>query len=237
MSNIYQALRRHELVSGNGAPAVQGQSSAHGTMERALEPVYPLIRRLTKEAGHGLIVHFVAPTEGEGTSTLSTQFARLAARSADSKVLLIDGNWSKPSTASEFGCSTDSGLLEKMQFGDDALDHALVSAPESPQLHVGVICGNNTKPFHRKAVPDLYMRLRSMYDLTILDCPAVFSDHYFQLAPEAADAIVMVVRAEHARPEIIRQAKSLIDDSGGKLVGAILNQRRNYIPNFIYRLL
>jgi len=48
---------------------------------------------------------------------------------------------------------------------------------------------------------------------------------------------VLVVQAERNRPEIIRQAQSLIQDAGGKFIGAILNRRHTYIPDFIYRLL
>jgi len=86
-------------------------------------------------------------------------------------------------------------------------------------------------------MPPLYEQFRARYDLTIVDCPAVFSDRYFELSPEAADGVVLVVQAERSRTEIIRQAQTLIENAGGKLIGAILNRRHSYIPNFLYRLL
>jgi Mrp family chromosome partitioning ATPase len=63
------------------------------------------------------------------------------------------------------------------------------------------------------------------------------SEGYFELSPETADGVVMVVQAEHSRSVIIRQAQSRLQESGAKTLGAILNRRHRYIPDFIYRLL
>jgi Mrp family chromosome partitioning ATPase len=235
MSKIYEALRRHD----SGAPRAILRSKppvlSRNELVRALESVYPTIYRLAREAGHGLVLHFVAAAAGEGASTLSSEFALIAARIADSHVLLVDADKTQLTTAARFGCATDLGLFDQVQSGRP-LEERIVEAPET-HLEVGVLCGQRSPPLSRKAMPALYEQLRAKYDLTIIDCPAVFSDRYFDLSPEAADGVVLVVQAERSRPEIIRKAQSLIDNAGGKFIGTILNRRRMYIPNFIYRLL
>jgi Mrp family chromosome partitioning ATPase len=235
MSKIYEALRRHENRSATSAVPGKLPNLARGPLVRALESVYPIVYRLAKDAGHGLVLHFVAASPGEGASTLSSEFALIAARTADSHVLLVDADRIQLSTAMNFGCQTDLGIFDQVQAGNP-LEEKLVTAPDTA-LQIGALCGQLSPPLSRKAMPLLYERFRAKYEFTIVDCPAVFSDRYFELSPEAADGVVLVVQAERNRPEIIRQAQSLIEDSGGKFIGAILNRRHSYIPDFIYRLL
>jgi Mrp family chromosome partitioning ATPase len=235
MSKIYEALRRHEHKAATSAAPWEPNVS-RGPLVRALESVYPIVYRLAKEAGHGLVLHFVAASPGEGASTLSREFALIAARTTDSRVLLVDADRTQFTTAMYFNCSTDLGIFDQIQ-AENPIEESLVTTPDNTQLQIGVLCGQRSPPLSRKGMPLLYEQFRAKYDVTIIDCPAVFSDRYFELSPEAADGVVLVVQAERNRPEIIRQAQSLIQDAGGKFIGAILNRRRTYIPDFIYRLL
>jgi Mrp family chromosome partitioning ATPase len=230
MSKIYEALRRH---AGQLGEETKGMP-AHGDVTRAVEAIYPAVYRLIKEAGRGYVLHFVAASSGEGTSTLSSEFARVAARSFDSGVLLVDADGAKPSTAARFGCAANLGIVGAVD-GDGDPGPALVRAADG--LQVGALCGRQSQPLSVKRMRPLYELLRSRYELTIFDCPAVFSDRYFELAPDAADGIILVVEAERNRPEMIQRAKLLIDEIGGKLLGAILNRRQGYIPEFLYRFL
>lgn len=233
MSKIYEALRRHE---NQAAGLENGTTSSHVPLVRALESIYPVIYRLAREAGHGLVLHFVAATLGEGASTLSGEFARIAARVADSRVLLVDADRTQLTTAAIFGCPTDLGIVDQFQAGKP-FEERVVTVSGNTGLHVGALCGRSSPPLSRKAMPILYEQFRAKFEVTVIDCPAVFSDRYFELSPETADGVVLVVQAERNRPEIIRQAKTLIENADGKLIGAILNRRNTYIPDFLYRLL
>jgi hypothetical protein len=80
MSKIYEALRRHENKTAKALNALNADSLRHsrGPIMRALESMYPIVYRLSKEAGHGVVLHFVAASAGEGASTLSNEFALIA---------------------------------------------------------------------------------------------------------------------------------------------------------------
>jgi Mrp family chromosome partitioning ATPase len=233
MSKIYEALRRHEK---RDAGAERLATPSRGALARALEPIYPVIYRVAQEAGHGVVLHFVAASPGEGTSTLSGEFSRVAARLGDSGALLIDADRKQLSTAARFGCATDQGLIDHVQAGA-SIEAGLVEDRDGSGLEIGVLCGASTPPLSRKAVPPLYEQFRQKYGLTVVDCPAVFSDRYFELCPEAADGVVLIVEAERSRPQILRQARSLVENAGGQFIGSILNRRHTYIPEFLYRLL
>jgi Mrp family chromosome partitioning ATPase len=87
------------------------------------------------------------------------------------------------------------------------------------------------------ALSALYAQLRDQFELIVVDCPAMERGEYATLLPEEADGIFLVIRAETTRPAVIAHAKALVEQAGGRFLGAVLNQRRNYIPGFLYRLL
>ena len=74
-------------------------------------------------------------------------------------------------------------------------------------------------------------------ELIVLDCPPITDGAYSSLLPEAVDGVILVVQAERTRPAVIAHAKDRIQQAGGQVLGAVLNQRTNYIPDFLYKLL
>jgi protein-tyrosine kinase len=54
---------------------------------------------------------------------------------------------------------------------------------------------------------------------------------------QLADGIVLIVGANQSRRDTIRQAKEHLDTAQVQILGAILDQRRFPIPEFLYRRL
>jgi protein-tyrosine kinase len=238
MSKIYEALRRHENKTAKALNALNAASLRHsrGPIMRALESMYPIVYRLSKEAGHGVVLHFVAASAGEGASTLSNEFALIASQVADSRVLLLDADKGQPTTASGYGCDPDHGILDQVQ-ANRPIEERTVALRDNAAMNIGLLAGRRSAPISRRLMPALYDQLRAKYDVTVVDCPAVLSDRYMDLAPESADGIVLVVQAERNRSEIIRHAQMRVQEAGGKFIGAILNRRHTYIPDIVYKLL
>jgi protein-tyrosine kinase len=236
MSKIYEALKRHQTSTVEVLMPPKWPSRLRGPIVTALESAYELVQRQVAIAGHGLVLHFVAPSRGEGSTTLSNAFAQLAASAGDLRVLLVDADRGQLTTATNFGCDTEHGMYDEM-LQRSRIDGTLVTHRDNDQLHIGTLCGRRSPALVRKSLVPVYDQLRSSFDLTIFDCPAIFAEGYFELLPEAVDGIVMVVQAEHSRPAVIRHAHSRLEETGAKVLGAVLNRRHRYIPNFIYRLL
>jgi Mrp family chromosome partitioning ATPase len=232
MSKIYEALRRHK----NDSTRFEGPGLGRSPIVRALESVYPVIYRLANDADHGLVLHFVAASVGEGASTLSAEFALVAAAVADTQVLLVDADTAAHTTSSRFGCPTTASLYGQVSAGNP-IEPALVRDRENSGLQIGALVGDDSAPLSRKVLPALYEQFQAKFDLTIIDCPAVFSNRYLELRPDAVDGVVLIVQAERSRPEMILRAQSLVENAGGKFIGAILNRRHTYIPDWLYRLL
>ena len=79
--------------------------------------------------------------------------------------------------------------------------------------------------------------LRKQFEFVIFDLPPanVYADTSI-LAPRL-DAALIVIEADRTRvPEVERTRRSL-ERVGVKLVGSVLNRRRNYIPAFLEEML
>jgi Mrp family chromosome partitioning ATPase len=209
---------------------------APGPLAAELGSLLAAIRPLLDGDDGGAVLQIVAATPREGTSTIAREFALLAATSGQRRTLLIDADRRDPTTARSFECDTAHGLVELPW---NASDVASVAKPVSGTL-LSVACLIGQRGPGRTdaaTIADLYNRLRDEFELIVVDCPAVASGDYLGLAPDATDGVILVVQAETTRPAVVSHAKGQIEQAGGNMLGAVLNRRGDYIPDFLYRML
>lgn len=202
-----------------------------GELGSLLAAIRPLL-----DGNRGTVLQVVAATRGEGSSTIAREFALLAATGGQRRTLLVDADRHNPATARSFECDTSHGLVELPWNSSDAESVAKTIA--GTFLSVSCLIGQRGPGRTDAAtIADLYGRLRDQFELIVVDCPAVASGDYLELAPEAADGVILVVQAETTRPAVVAYAKGQIEQAGGTVLGAVLNRRGDYIPNFLYRML
>ena len=51
---------------------------------------------------------------------------------------------------------------------------------------------------------------------------------------QLCDGSVIVIRAGYTRRQLPQRTVELLDEAGVKVLGAVLNRRRFYIPRFVY---
>jgi hypothetical protein len=79
--------------------------------------------------------------------------------------------------------------------------------------------------------------LRSEFDYTIIDCPALnTSGDLLGVAP-FVDGVILVVEANRTRRDEPRLAEQSITAAGGKILGCILNKRTYELPGWLDRML
>ncbi|HVC52204.1 MAG TPA: hypothetical protein VND87_09295 [Stellaceae bacterium] len=243
MSSVYDALQRARQGGQNATampepilrepeqiPAPVAPRPIAAELSSLLAAVRPMFDR-----DSGVVLHIVAATPGEGASTIAREFALLAATSGQRHTLLVDADRRNPHTAREFGYDSGRGLVEAQWSVDNA---DVIQPVPGTLLSVTCLIGQRRPGLaNAGTVSEVYRRLRSRFELVVVDCPSVASGDYLELAPEAADGVILVVRAEATRPAVITHAKVQVERAGGNLLGAVLNRRTNYIPNFLYRML
>ena len=244
VTGVYEALQRvrqrgydralpgERLPRDDELPAI---SRAPSPIAVELTPLLSAVRPLIDDA-RGAVLHFVATAAGEGASTIAREFALLAGTTGRRRTLLIDAVRRDPKTARAFDCDIARGLVDGARSGQDVA--LLARAVNGTMLTVAPLVGTRGNgPADAVTLGALYEQLRAQFELIVVDCPAMDSGEYPTLLPEDADGIFLVIRAEGTRPAVISHAKALVEQAGGRFLGAVLNARRNYIPGFLYRLL
>jgi protein-tyrosine kinase len=247
VSSVYEALQRarqagHGAVPSRPAPTPTREPTSHPAITRAPGPLAPALTPLLAavrpllDGESGRLLHMVGATPGEGASTIAGEFALLAATTGHCRTALIDADTRSLAAARAFECDTSRGLIDARwaESGDPALFHPVAGSLLSVACLTG---GHSAGLADGAALRAVYERLRSEFDLIVVDCPAVGTGDYLGLSPDAADGVIFVVKAETTRPAVIAHAKAQVQQAGGNLLGAVLNRRHNYIPEFLYRML
>lgn len=174
---------------------------------------------------------------GEGVSTVAVQLA-LAAASTGMRVLLVDLNWRRPTLHKTFGVACSPGMTEAL--AQDEETEIPVQAS-----HISNLClltaGTVHRDFHSvtslEKMQGLIHSLRTDYDLIIFDLPESAKAGADLLIGRLLDGIVLVVESERVRWEVAARVQELLIRSGARVLGAVLNKRRQPIPSWLYRTL
>jgi len=180
---------------------------------------------------------FVGPSEGEGNSTVLTHFGISMAFRGES-VLLVDMDWRRPSIHRFFDLPTGKGSIEWI-FDQCTLEEAIQNT-YLENLHV--ITSGTIPVGSFPTPPSLFLdyhikNMKSKANWILIDAPPInASNDAIALAPKV-DGVIMVVKAEKTRWEVAQNARQRIESGEGNILGVVLNDRRYYIPEWLYQRL
>jgi capsular exopolysaccharide synthesis family protein len=181
------------------------------------------------------VIMFASADPGDGTSTVSREFAATLAVNGEVRTLLIDGNLRKPTVHNPFGVHRSPGLS----------DHILADVPLTDCLRNSGVPNLTLLPAGRPAVAPpriladpridgMLSELRDRFELIVIDtAPLVPFAEGVQLSRKV-DGVVIIVRSASTKQASVQRVVGLLDDAGATVVGSVLNGRRFYIPRFIY---
>jgi capsular exopolysaccharide synthesis family protein len=186
----------------------------------------------------GSAILFVSAAHGEGTSTVARELAALLVRDGKTRAVLVDANLRAPSQHAAFGVERAGGLTEMVLRGlalDDAVRNG--SGTPVPLVTCGRPASHPTEVLGALGLRMALQALRARFDWVIVDGPpaTVYSDAGM-LAP-LVDGVVLVVEAEKTRWEVADQARRTLEESGARVLGAVLSRRQFHIPEAFYGLL
>jgi Mrp family chromosome partitioning ATPase len=127
--------------------------------------------------------------------------------------------------------------LSDLLAGAAELPH-LVLATEQPNLHF-LPCGRNDLPnlelVRSERVADALREMTRHYAFVVIDAGASLAAPETALLASPAAGVVLVVRANRTRREVVQRAVEALNRARCRLLGVVLNDRRYPIPGFIYR--
>jgi succinoglycan biosynthesis transport protein ExoP len=237
VSRIYDAMKRGAALEASRRLLVRAGPDGTPLLDRVAEGYEKILHAIQARQGttatRAILV--VSAVHGEGSSTVARELAILLSRDGLTSAVLVDANLRAPSQHKAFGFERGGGLTEVVT-QVLPLDQAVRNGHRSPVplLTSGRPASHPTRILASPSLRAALNGLRAKYDWVIVDGPpiTVYSDAGI-LAP-LMDGVVLVVRAERTRWEVAEQAKRILDESGARLLGAVLSRRRYHIPRALY---
>ncbi|MCP5005447.1 MAG: CpsD/CapB family tyrosine-protein kinase [Planctomycetes bacterium] len=245
MSKIYNALElaRQELQEVKGIPLAHdigdlSQSKGHNLidMEDEMIHLYQNITSLLPELPKK-IIQFIGSSSGEGTSTVIRQFASVTASILGKPVLLLDSK-TQSCHSSFFGITPKSGVADVMRNGKPI--NSVLHQVGNSKLFMGQFSLNGdyvTSIFGSPKLENTFKELMQTFEFILIDSPAADTSSDVLAISRMVHGVVLVVEAEHTKWQKIKAVKEKITKNGGNILGVILNKRKHYIPEFIYKRL
>ncbi len=171
---------------------------------------------------------------GEGKTTTAIHMAYGLSQYSRKKVLLIDGNPTKPNIHNFFNVENDFGFQEVLS-GSSKLSNVIIST--SYQNLSIITSGENSKTLNYQNFESVINRLEQVFDYVILDGYAIYELSDPLNIATKIDGFIITVKCESTKWEIVQMVKDKLINAGGKIYGVTLNKRKFYISPLFYKIL
>lgn len=178
---------------------------------------------------------FFGTAVGDGATLTAVNYAKSLSIDQDVRVLLVDFNLRHPSLHEVFHIENDTSLYEFVNGKDVRIAPRKIG---SEQLYV-LTNGVQRKPglaIYESPRFDVFLKnMADAFDYIVIDAPPVPIYPETCIIAAKVSGAVMVLHSGKTRSQTAQRAKSNIEQSGGKILGVVLNKREFYIPQWIYR--
>jgi uncharacterized protein involved in exopolysaccharide biosynthesis/Mrp family chromosome partitioning ATPase len=169
---------------------------------------------------------------GEGAHAVARSLAEAYANDAGTQTLFVDfvgtGEGRKPLAAGRPGLS--DVLLEQAALDDVVTPEGdLFVLSRGSQGEIPIYVWNSPR------MQALLEQLRKRFDYVIFHLGPVFHSPDTLRLARLVDGVLVVVRADSTRREVVTRAIDMITEAKGKVLGAVLTERKQQIPTAIYR--
>jgi len=236
MSRIYEAMERANLLGEDGRPRSPVPRRLGAFTHESDHPYHSLVQSVSwalGRKGRGAIL-VTSAIHGEGASTVARSLAEWEAASR-LKTLLIDANLRRPIQHIALRTAKLAGLTD-LATGNLPLRKALGTSPETGLtfLPAGRPSRSPAQVLESVRLKRAMERLRGSFDRIIIDGPPVTKYPDAEILGHLVDEVILVVRAESTKWEVVETARMELDRAGIHVLGAVLNRRRFHIPVWIY---
>ncbi len=175
-------------------------------------------------AGPVGIVEVASSSEGEGSLDVARALADASADSQPRKTLLIDlavggaGNGFTDlvlEQAKVEDCVANTGNLDTMQRGTQV--------------------GLPSHLWNSEKLQEILTGLHDTYSRIVFHAPPILSSSDTLDLARIADGVVVVIKSDSTRREVVMRAMESLAKSKGRVLGAVLTARKQMIPRFVYK--
>jgi Mrp family chromosome partitioning ATPase len=194
---------------------------------------------LLKQKNDSALFSFTGCRGGEGVSTILVNLAiYLASSEGDSKVLLVDANFTNPVLHDALDTGIGNGLSDILKGSSSWSDS--VSSTSFDNLHF-LSCGGSYQQLEgsldQGRLRGAMAEIKGMYDCILVDSPAILTSGDSLTLSVASDATFLVIQSLRTPKEVAERARSLLDDNECDIGGVLLNRVKQVIPGWMYKML
>ena len=212
------------------------QFPTQASSDRYQEVKTKLIARFPEKSIKTILI--TSATHGDGSSFTAVGFATTLARDYGLKVLLVDANLRSPRLHEVFNMEHNQGLSDLLTNEEEK--SLLFKKVGHENLYL-IPCGKkNSEPlaiFESDRFDKTLKLMREKFDYVILDAPPVSGYAETKVMGKKVDGVILVIESGKTRKQVAIKAKQALEDAGAKVLGVILNRRKHYIPEWIYKRL
>jgi capsular exopolysaccharide synthesis family protein len=171
---------------------------------------------------------------GEGKSLTVANLAVVMAQGGK-KTLLVDCDLRRPMHHRLFGQRNNGGLTSLLVNGgdpDSVTTETIV--PKLKLIPCGPIPPNPAELLDSQSMKLLVQELRSRYESIIFDSPPLLAVTDSALLAPLVDGVLLVIQAGGTRTDMIQEAKSIIQNTGARIIGCVLNGVRRKAGDYHY---
>jgi Mrp family chromosome partitioning ATPase len=242
MSSMFRALERAETegMTGNGnvvGPLRVGRG--HNGHSHVRDADYDRLRVTLTLAGADVRrILLVSARPREGVSTVTVRLAAAMSDGATQGTLLVEAHGGPPTLAARVGATARVGLAEVLAKEVSAADAIVPTASSRLSLLVrGRTPIDLTHSRWLHLFDETMADLQAEYDYCLLDGGSLHSSPESLLLASHVDGTVLVVEAERTGIDVARKATGQLQRAGARLLGVVLNRRRDYVPGFLAKRL
>lgn len=175
------------------------------------------------------VVEVASSVGGEGSHRVARALAEAGSEDPDRRVLLVDfvgdGIQEVPS---------GPGLTDVLS-GTAELADVVSSMGGLFVVGRGSLRDCPTYLWRSQRMTELLSELKQRFDQIVFHVPPVLSSHDGVNLARLADGIVLVVRADSTRREVVLRAMEMLAEAKGHVLGVVMTERRQVIPKIVYR--
>lgn len=197
-----------------------------------------LVQRLNlgPKGNQARIITFIASRPREGTSTVARAYAHALALQSKQKVLLIDAGpqpqrrfWQHPHAS--------LGIIDAVAAELSPAD--AIQTTDQKFFNAHWVCNEDNHSLATQMIRDenLWNSLLETYGTIVLDAPSLQASYDGVILATQSKATLLVIEAEKTPQAVVQKLKETLHAANVSIVGVIMNKRRFYIPESVYKRL
>lgn len=182
-----------------------------------------------------LLITSLFPREGKTTASifLAYSLAVLSGR----RILLIDANFRNPKIHLFFNVVYPCSILYAIQDLTFVPRSILPTKYDNLYIMPHSITGSVRIGLTKENIQKFIKSVQGSFEYLVIDSVALTSGSDSILLAQCVDAVLFVVECESTKWEVVQEGIEKVFSVNGKVGGVILNKRRYYLPQWIYKII